>query len=349
VTTELYKLRSPSATADEDKSAMERAGTIIRRGGLVAFPTETVYGLGANALDGEAVLRVFAAKNRPADNPLIVHITRPDEAEPLAHTTPLYYKLAEAFMPGPLTVIQQKREIVPDEVTAGLDSVAIRCPSNPAARAFIAAARTPVAAPSANSSGKPSPTSAKYVAADMDGKIDMIIDGGESAFGVESTVVKITGDDSVLLLRPGAVTPEMLREVCARVDIAPAVLGQIPEGERVPSPGMKYKHYAPSTPLTLVDGSYDSVRAFFARMLAEGGGVICDDATADALGGGKIVRLGPKGDEAAHMHRIFAALREADALNAAALYARLPSAQGYELALRNRMLRAAGFNVIKIQ
>ena len=209
--TELFKIEQASS-AD---ALIKRSAQIIKKGGLVAFPTETVYGLGADATDKDAAKKIYAAKGRPSDNPLIIHIARPEDAEGYAYTSELYYKLAEAFMPGPLTVILPKKDTIPNEVTGGLDSVAVRCPSHEIARMLIAEAGVPIAAPSANISGSPSPTRADHVYKDMNGKIDAIIDGGECEIGLESTIVKLDGGKAILL-RPGAITADALGCVCAR-------------------------------------------------------------------------------------------------------------------------------------
>lgn len=328
--------------------ALEEASAILRAGGLVAFPTETVYGLGANALNGAAALSVFAAKGRPADNPLIVHVAEPGDAESFAWTTPLYYRLAEAFMPGPLTVILQKKPVIPDAVTGGLDSVAIRCPSDPIAHALIRVSGLPIAAPSANRSGKPSPTTAAHVYEDMDGVIPMILDGGESDVGVESTVVKLDGE-GLILLRPGAVTPEMLREVVEDVRISSAVTEELQAGEKPLSPGMKYKHYAPSAPLTLLDGTSE---AFVAHLISHADPadtvILCYEEERLALDGYRCLSVGYREDIGAQTHRLFRQLREADALGAKEIYAHLPTRQGGGLALYNRMIRAAAHHIEKI-
>ena len=244
-----------------DSQALIESTKILRRGGLVVFPTETVYGLGGDGTNAEAAKKIYAAKGRPSDNPLIIHISLPEDAEKYAITNETYYKLAKAFMPGPLTVILPKKDTIPFSVTGGLDSVAVRCPSHPIAREIIAAAGIPVAAPSANLSGKPSPTCARHVIEDLDGRVDMIIDGGSCEIGLESTIVKLDGD-SATLLRPGAITADALSCVCKSVKIASAVLEQLKENERPLSPGMKYRHYAPSVPLILIDGERNEVVKF---------------------------------------------------------------------------------------
>lgn len=325
---------------------LEEASAILLSGGLVAFPTETVYGLGANALDAQAALSVFAAKGRPADNPLIVHLARPEDAEPFAYTTPLFYQLAEAFMPGPLTIILKKKDTIPDAVTGGLDSVAIRCPSDPVARALIEVSGLPIAAPSANRSGKPSPTTAAHVFEDMDGIIPMILDGGESDVGVESTVIKLDGE-GVILLRPGAVTPEMLREVVEDVRVSSAVTEELGAGEKPLSPGMKYKHYAPTAPLILLDGPSDAFVSYV-KAQADTSVVLCYEEELEALAGVRCLSVGYRTDIGAQTHRLFRQLREADALGAETIYAHLPTTEGRGLALYNRMIRAAAHHIEKI-
>ena len=243
-----------------DEELLE-AAEIIRRGGLVAFPTETVYGLGGNALDEDAAKKIYAAKGRPSDNPLIAHVSCPEEVEPLVEYMPeAGKKLMEAFWPGPLTMIFPKSSQVPYGTTGGLETVAVRMPSDPVANRLIALAGVPIAAPSANTSGRPSPTTADHVWQDMNGRIDMIIDGGPVGIGVESTIVDVSGQVPVVL-RPGAITMEMLRETLGEVTIDPAILGPMAEGVRPKAPGMKYKHYAPKAELTLVEPAMEDKKA----------------------------------------------------------------------------------------
>ena len=255
---------------EKSDNILLRAAELIKNGALVGIPTETVYGLGANALDGEACLNIFKAKGRPADNPLIVHIAKAEDAENIAYTNELYYKLASKFMPGPLTVIMPKRDIIPSEVTAGLDSVAVRCPMHSVARKIIELSGVPIAAPSANKSGMPSPTTAQHVYNDMNGIIPLIIDAGACDVGVESTVIKLDGD-SIILLRPGAVTPQMLESVCQSVTISSAVTRELERGETPLSPGMKYKHYAPRADLYLVADTVDFEAYVKEKSKREGG------------------------------------------------------------------------------
>ncbi len=330
----------------ESHSELEKAAEILRSGGLVAIPTETVYGLGANALDKDACLSIFKAKGRPSDNPLIVHIADPRDAEKIAYTNSLYYKLADKLMPGPLTIILPKKEIIPSEVTAGLDSVAIRCPVHPVANALIRLAGVPIAAPSANSSGKPSPTTAQHVFEDMDGKIPLILDGGECDVGVESTVIKIT-DNEIILLRPGAVTPEMLREYCPNVSIASAVKAELKAGETPLSPGMKYKHYAPRANLFLVDDkTVDFVELVKGKQKTECCAVMCYNDEIVLLENKNLLPVGDRLDIKNQTKKLFILLREADKLGVDTIYAHLPGEEGESLAIYNRMIRACAHRVI---
>lgn len=259
--TEIIRVTDP-ALFDE---GIERAAQYIKRGGIAAMPTETVYGLAANALDSEAVAKIFKAKGRPQDNPLIVHIASLPEIYRLVKDFPLRaHKLADAFWPGPLTMILPKTDLVPDTTSGGLDTVAIRMPSDRAAHALIAACGVPLAAPSANISGRPSPTSFRYVSRDMDGRVECIIDGGDSAVGVESTVVTLV-PPVPRLLRPGGITPEQLRSVLGRIDIDPAVLHPLGAGVKAISPGMKYKHYAPKAEVYIVRGSLEDYLTFLSH------------------------------------------------------------------------------------
>lgn len=327
-------------------SELAAAAEILKRGGTVVFPTETVYGLGGDATNSESAKKIYAAKGRPSDNPLIIHISSPEEAEPYAETNELWYKLAHSFMPGPLTVILPKKSSIPLTVTGGLDSVAVRCPSHRVASMLIKLTGKPIAAPSANLSGKPSPTCAAHVIEDLDGRVDCIIDGGECAFGVESTIVKITGEDSLLLLRPGAVTYDALCCICSEVTVSDAVLHRLKENERPICPGSKYRHYAPKKPLTLVGGAEEERIAYFAKMQKEGAVIICYDEQAAQLDANSVITIGARDDLEAQGHRLFAALRECDSLKGDRVYANLPATDGYGLALYNRLIRAAAHTVV---
>lgn len=327
-----------------DLSVLNDAAEIIRSGGLVAFPTETVYGLGADALNASAADKIYEAKGRPSNNPLIVHVSKPQDAEKYVYTDKRYYKIAEAFMPGPITVIMPSKRVVADAVCAGLDTLAVRCPSHPIARAFIDACGCPIAAPSANTSGRPSPTSAAHVCHDLDGRIDMIIDGGECEVGLESTIIKLEADRCVLL-RPGGITHEMLSELLGEVEIAHGVIGRPDENTKVESPGMLISHYAPKAPLYLVRGKTESVNKHLEEQLASDGVYVL---SFDGLfeGSDRVISLGTDYTDAAK--RLFSALREADRLGAAEIYAPYPSQDGIGLALLNRMLRAAAYRIVEV-
>ena len=343
--TKIIKISNVTADIKE----IHFAANILKSGGLVAFPTETVYGLGADATDKTAAQKIYAAKGRPSDNPLIIHIANPEDAEKYAYTSPLYYKLAKAFMPGPLTIIMPKKDSVPDEVTGGLDSVAVRCPSHEIARALIEVADVAIAAPSANLSGTPSPTCADHVIKDMNGRIDAIIDGGECDIGLESTIVKIMDTEKLILLRPGAITADALSCVCENVEISPAVMNMLKKDERPLSPGMKYRHYAPSAPLVLIDGDADDTIAFFKKAQAEEKCIIlCYSEELTSLDQDNVIDIGFKSNLEEQAKRLFAALRMADTLDADIIYAHLPPHDGLGLALYNRMIRAAAHTVKKI-
>ena len=333
-------------TAEEDLSF---AASVIKNGGLCAFPTETVYGLGGNALNPGAAHDIYAAKGRPSDNPLIIHIANAADAEKYCYPTEEFYRLAEIFLPGPLTMILEKRDIIPPEVTAGLDSVAVRIPSNPVARRLIELSGVPIAAPSANLSGKPSPTTAKHVFDDMNGRIECIIDGGECDIGLESTIIKLTGDGAVLL-RPGGVTYEQLCGALGadKVIIGDSVTGKF-EGKPI-APGMKYRHYAPDAPVFLIDGGDAEVCAYIEQKYAESGekrvGILCydEDIALRTLDGAET--MGKKSDSRAQAHLLFDRLRAFHGVDV--IYSRLPSKDGIGLAVYNRLIKAAGFHIIKV-
>lgn len=344
--TEVVKITDPAISTNEIKKAAE----IIKRGGLVVIPTETVYGLGGNGCLDDSAKKIYAAKGRPSDNPLIIHICDPSDAEIYAQTTKLYYALAKAFMPGPLTVVLNKKDNIPYSVTGGLDTVAIRCPSHPVARAIIKECGIPIAAPSANISGKPSPTCAEHVISDLDGKVDMIIDGGESDIGLESTIVAINDDNSLTLLRPGGITYDALCCVCDKVIIPESIEHSLKENERPLSPGMKYKHYAPTAPLVLIDGNDDDVMRFLLseesqRKIA----ILCYDEELDIYKSSILLPIGKRNRIESHAKNLFACLRKTDNIpNIETIYAHLPSKEGLGLALYNRMIRAAAHTVLKV-
>ena len=325
-----------------------RAAAVLRAGGLVAIPTETVYGLGADGLNPAAVERIFAAKGRPQDNPLILHV--PDDSwlarycEDIPETA---YALTKRFWPGPLTLILPRKEVVPDAVTAGLDTVGMRCPACAVTRAILAAAEVPVAAPSANTSGRPSPTTAAHVLEDMDGKIDAVVDGGPCSVGVESTIVDLTCTPP-RLLRPGGVTLEQLREALGDVDVDPAVRRLMGEGEKPRAPGMKYRHYAPKAPVTVVTGDPAAGAAWIAAHLGEKSGVICFDEFAQRFPDHIVESIGPAGDKAEQARRVFDALRAFDATDVTEIYAQCPDPSGIGLAVSNRLNKAAGFHIVRV-
>ena len=331
---------------------IEKAAAILRDGGLVAMPTETVYGLAANALDGNAVKRIFEAKGRPMDNPLIVHIADFSDIERLRLVAEIPEKarlLAEAFWPGPLTVIMKKGGVIPDEVSAGLDTVAVRLPSHPDARRLIAASGLPLAAPSANTSGKPSPTTAQHVIDDMDGRIDAVIDGGACAVGVESTVITVASEIP-RILRPGIITREEIEGVIGPVEVDSAVLHQLKSGENAASPGMKYKHYAPRARVILVRGTDEKYIDFVNRCFRRDGDCAALCYAEDV---GRIeaptVSLGSKNDLRQQAQELFDALRAVDEISGVeTVYAHCPTTEGVGMALYNRLIRAAAFQVIDL-
>jgi L-threonylcarbamoyladenylate synthase len=342
--TELFHITQVEGSEQE----IAYAGKILREGGLVVFPTETVYGLGGLATSDDAAKAIYEAKGRPSDNPLIIHVASPEDAEPYAVTNDTYYRLAKKFMPGPLTVILPKKESIPLSVTGGLDSVAVRCPAHPVARALIREAGAPVAAPSANRSGRPSPTCAAHVIEDLNGRVAAIIDGGECEVGLESTIVKLEGDKSILL-RPGAITSDALSCVC-ETTIAPAVTAALGENERPLSPGMKYRHYAPDAPLVLLTGDDEKIIKFLRSEQSKDGlsVILCYDEEATQLSPEGLLPVGPKDDLARQAQTLFSRLREADTFRPRIVYAHLPKKDGLGLALYNRMIRAAAHTIKEI-
>ena len=333
------------------KSDIETAGAILANGGLVAIPTETVYGLAADALSGAAVARIFEAKGRPMDNPLIVHVASFEDISRfrlVSEIPDVAYVLAKRFWPGPLTMIMKKGEAIPDEVSAGLDTVAVRFPSHPVAQAIIRAAGTPLAAPSANLSGSPSPTTAQHVMNDMDGRIDAVLDGGSCEVGVESTVITLV-PEVPRVLRPGGVTVEQLSDALGGIDVDEAVLHQLKEGERAASPGMKYKHYAPKANVILLKCTDDEFVRYVNQNAGVGVAALCCDEDLPLLKGVKTLSLGKRGDYEAQAHALFDCLRRVDGYGGVVtVYSRLPQTDGVGLAVYNRLIRAAGFEVIDL-
>lgn len=325
------------------------AAEILRRGGLLGIPTETVYGLGANGLNPDAVGRIFAAKGRPQDNPLILHIPSADWLERYCVDIPdTAYALAERFWPGPLTMVLRRKRVVPDVVTAGLDTVGMRCPAHPVCRAILTAADVPVAAPSGNTSGRPSPTTAAGMLEDMDGKIDGIVDGGPCAVGVESTIVDLTVMPP-RLLRPGGVTLEQLRDALGEVVVDPAVTRLMGAGEQPRAPGMKYRHYAPKAPVTVVQGGPAAAARYIQAHMAPGDGVICFDEYAGLFAGHPLEQLGPSTDVPEQARRVFEALRWFDGTGVSRIWAQCPAAAGIGLAVANRLNKAAGFHIVRAE
>ena len=321
---------------------------VIRGGGLVVFPTETVYGIGADGTNDSAARAIYEAKGRPSNNPLIIHIANPADAEKYCETSPLYDRLSAEFMPGPLTVILPKKNVIPDSVTGGLSTVAVRCPAHPIASALIRACGVPVAAPSANLSGKPSPTCAKYCIEDMNGRADVIIDGGDCRFGIESTIVKPEEDGSLTLLRPGAITVEDLLKVADRVNIADGVIER-PREDAIPlSPGMLYKHYAPSTDFYLLDGNDEAIYEYLNRQTDNCVFLMFEEDKKHISKNIKTISLGSKEHPEEEAHLLFTALRDADTMGADVIFARLPEAKGLNLALLNRLIRASAHRIIKL-
>lgn len=331
-----------------DAEAIKKAGNILKNGGLVGIPTETVYGLAADALNGAAVAKIFAAKGRPMDNPLIVHISEFSQINRLVKKVPEQAKLlAEHFWPGPLTIILPKSDIIPNEVSAGLSTVAVRFPVHPAARAVIDAAGTPLAAPSANLSGHPSPTTAGHVMADLNGKIDAVLDGGTCAVGVESTVITLATQPP-RLLRPGGITLEQLRSVLGEVDMDNAVLNPLAKGVKATSPGMKYKHYSPKANVIILDGSYEQYKNYVNSHNEPGTMALCYNGDEIELTVPSIC-YGGENDCGEQARELFDALREFDERNARTVYARCPEPKGVGLAVYNRLIRAAGFEVLHLE
>ena len=347
--TEIIKAYFPNGEIDEN--AIKNAADIIKRGGLVVMPTETVYGLGGDGTNKFAASNIYKAKGRPSDNPLIIHIADPEDAEKYAHTSKIYYKIAESFMPGPITVVLEAKDAVPMETRGGLDTVAVRCPSNKVAHLLIKHAGVPIAAPSANLSGSPSPTCLRHVIDDMDGRVDAIIDGGNSEIGLESTIVKINEDETLTLLRPGKVTIGELMSI-APVNVADAVMNKLSEGEKVLSPGMKYRHYAPKAPLFLLDGDRESTIKHIAHDIQSKKAIICYSEDIDSFKSVfpqcDIYDFGSRADEVRQAYLLFAILRDADKKDYDVIYAPLPDTSGVGLALYNRMIRAAAHQIIKL-
>ena len=342
-----YDLRDIKGQQREVEEKISAAAKILQEGGLIGLPTETVYGLAANGLNEEAVKRIFVAKGRPQDNPLILHVTGPQWLPRYCEDIPpLAYVLARKFWPGPLTMILKRKAIVPDVTTAGLDTVGVRCPNHPVTLAILREAGVPVAAPSANASGRPSCTSAQDVLEDMDGKIDGVVDGGPCTVGVESTILDLTVTPP-RLLRPGGLSLEALEQLIGHIDVDKAVTRALEEGEQPRAPGMKYRHYAPKAPVTVVTGAPEASAAEIVKRVKPGDGVICFDEYADLFPEQEVQMLGHSGDKMTQAQRVFEVLRSFDNSKVSQIYAQCPDSRGLGLAVGNRLKKAAGFQVIE--
>ncbi len=333
----------------EDPQTPMLAAELIRNGKLVALPTETVYGLGANGLDEDAVASIFVAKGRPQDNPLILHVAQASEMENFCHSIPRSaYLLAEKFWPGPLTIVLPARDIVPRRTTGGLSTVAIRCPDHSLTRQIIRLAGCPIAAPSANLSGKPSTTTAAHVLHDHEGKIDAVVDGGACRVGVESTIVDLT-ESRPRLLRPGGITPEQLLEVLGDLVVDKAVTAQIDRDAVVKAPGMKYRHYAPAEPVIIVAGEREKAANYIHRHFCAGDRVLCFAEELPLYADCAPLAYGREDDVQSLCAGLFAALRELDDPAIHRVYARCPEGGGMAYAVQNRLKKAAAFHIVNAE
>ncbi len=329
-----------------DADTPARAAALIKAGELVAIPTETVYGLGADGLNPEAVAKIFAAKGRPQDNPLILHVAEPADMEKFCHSIPdAAYRLAEKFWPGPLTMVLPARDCVPKCTTANLPTVAVRCPDNAVTREIIRLSGVPIAAPSANLSGKPSTTTAEHVLHDHDGNIAAIVDGGPCRVGVESTIIDLT-DKQPRLLRPGGITPEQLLAVLGDLVIDQAVTAQLDKDAVAKAPGMKYKHYAPQADVRIVSGSREKAAAYIHSHFAPGDRVLCFEEELPLYADCRAVSYGKEADAQSLSAGLFAALRELDDPSVQRIYARCPVGGGVAYAVQNRLKKAAAFHIV---
>lgn len=346
-------IRKLTASPD-DEDIYQQAAQIIRRGGLVAFPTETVYGLGADGMSEDAARKIYAAKGRPTDNPLILHIADRKDLERITDkVTEDADKLMTCFWPGPLTLIFEKRKEVPYGITGGLETVAVRMPAHPAIRELIRRSGTAIAAPSANTSGRPSPTMAEHVWEDMAGKIDMLIDGGSVGIGLESTIVDMTVDPP-MLLRPGYITVPMLKRVIEQLQIDPSLMEEAAPGVKPKAPGMKYRHYAPKAELTIVEGELDKAAEEIERLAEEKRrqgyrtGIIATEETRKFYHGEDVRIIGTRQDEETIARHLFAVLREFDELGTQYIFSEAFSQQDLGQAIMNRLLKAAGHQIIRL-
>lgn len=335
--------------SSEDPQTPALAAQLIRQGELVAIPTETVYGLGADGLNETAVAKIFEAKGRPQDNPLILHICDASQMALFCHDIPkAAYDLAEAFWPGPLTMVLPARDCVPRRTTAGLSTVAVRCPDSAVTREIIRLSGVPIAAPSANISGKPSTTTAEHVLHDHNGRIAAVVDGGPCRVGVESTIVDLT-EDRPRLLRPGGITPEQLIQVLGDLVVDKAVTAQIDKDAVVKAPGMKYRHYAPSEPVVIVSGSREKAAAYIHRHFTPGDRVLCFREELPLYGDCNPLAYGEEADVNTLSAGLFAALRELDDPSIHQVYARCPEGGGVAYAVQNRLKKAAAFHIVNAE
>jgi len=333
------------ASTDEN---IELVGKALLDGKLVGIPTETVYGLAANALNGNAVKSIFIVKGRPQDNPLIIHISKKEDAikyvESISEDA---YALMEKFWPGPLTIVLKAKKIIPKEVTAGLDTVAVRCPENLIARKIIDSAGVPLAAPSANTSGKPSTTTAQHVFHDLNGKIPYIIDGGSCDIGVESTIINMSGNKP-MLLRPGKISREEIETIIGKIDLSPAIFEKMSDDFKAQAPGMKYRHYAPNADVIIIDGADDDVIKYISLNAGDKDGIICFNGEKSFFTKGIVFEMGDRDNPVSLSHNLFDILRRFDELGVKKIYSRKCESTGKYLGVYNRLTKAAGFNIKKV-
>ena len=353
--TDFIKIEKGDLYTPDGKAKLSRAAELLRAGEVVAFPTETVYGLGANGMDADASVKIYEAKGRPSDNPLILHIAEFEQLDDIARDiSEDAWKIMKAFWPGPMTIVLHKKDAVPEKTTGGLATVAIRMPSHPVARELILQAGVPIAAPSANRSGRPSPTEAIHVMEDMDGRIPMILDGGKVGIGIESTIIDMT-EDKPVILRPGFITPEMVDEVVSGVTIDPAILGgPIAEGLKPKAPGMMYRHYAPLGDMWLVEGAMEDVVKKINEMTIEQKergykvAVIGTDENINEYQADIVRSIGTRKDPATIGANLYGTLREMDQLGVQIIYGESYGEEEFFGAIRNRILKAAGYQVLKV-
>lgn len=332
-----------------NSSQLEEAAEYLRNGELVAIPTETVYGLGANAMCEEAVRKIYEVKGRPSDNPLIIHVAGADEVERYCSEIPeAAVRVMERFWPGPVTMVLKKKDNIGDFISAGLPTVAVRCPLTQLTRDLIRLCGFPIAAPSANLSGRPSTTTVAHCVEDLDGKIPAVLDGGDCRYGLESTIIDLS-EDVPTLLRPGAVTLEELRDLLGEVRVDKALTQALAPGERPKAPGMKYRHYAPAAPLTLVSGAPEDTAEYIGQFTDPETGVLCFDDLKDRFGGaGAVLTYGNSLDREEQAHELFDRLREFDKTEVKQIYAQVTGDEGIGLAIVNRLSKAAGFHIVRV-